>query len=136
MIEATHHGVIAKVEGNTAILRINSGSQACRGCSMSMLCDKPRTVSASIGDATDCHEGDSVIVSATPGSRAGAIILLLAAPLAILVGALWLCIAVGWSEPASALSALAACGLWYAALPATAKALGAQPKLKITQKID
>lgn len=115
-----HSGVVERIEGDAVLVRITSHS-ACGSCKARAACGLAETqekiVEVHTPEAGSYHPGEAVSVGVRRRAGAVAVVYAYVGALAVLLVVLMVSsLALGWSDGASALAALAGVALYYGVL--------------------
>lgn len=115
-----HSGVVERIEGDAVLVRITSHS-ACGSCKARAACGLAETqekiVEVHTPEAGSYHPGEEVSVGVRRRAGAVAVVYAYVGALAVLLVVLMVSsLALGWSDGASALVALAGVALYYGVL--------------------
>lgn len=115
-----HSGVVERIEGDAVLVRITSHS-ACCCCKARAACGLAETqekiVEVHTPEAGSYHPGEEVSVGVRRRAGAVAVVYAYVGALAVLLVVLMVSsLALGWSDGASALAALAGVALYYGVL--------------------
>ena len=115
-----HSGVVERIEGDAVLVRITSHS-ACGSCKARAACGLAETqekiVEVHTPEAGSYHPGEEVSVEVRRRAGAVAVVYAYVGALAVLLVVLMVSsLALGWSDGASALAALAGVALYYGVL--------------------
>lgn len=115
-----HSGVVERIEGDAVLVRITSHS-ACGSCKARAACGLAETqekiVAVHTPEAGSYHPGEEVSVGVRRRAGAVAVVYVYVGALAVLLVVLMVSsLALGWSDGASALAALAGVALYYGVL--------------------
>lgn len=115
-----HSGVVERIEGDAVLVRITSHS-ACGSCKARAACGLAETqekiVEVYTPEAGSYHPGEEVSVGVRRRAGAVAVVYAYVGALAVLLVVLMVSsLALGWSDGASALAALAGVALYYGVL--------------------
>ena len=115
-----HSGVVERIEGDAVLVRITSHS-ACGSCKARAACGLAETqekiVEVHTPESGSYHPGEEVSVGGRRRAGAVAVVYAYVGALAVLLVVLMVSsLALGWSDGASALAALAGVALYYGVL--------------------
>jgi len=115
-----HSGVVERIEGDAVLVRITSHS-ACGSCRARAACGLAETqekiVEVHTPESGSYHPGEEVSVGVRRRAGAVAVVYAYVGALAVLLVVLMVSsLALGWSDGASALAALAGVALYYGVL--------------------
>lgn len=115
-----HSGVVERIEGDAVLVRITSHS-ACGSCKARAACGLAETqekiVEVHTPESGSYHPGEEVSVGERRRAGAVAVVYAYVGALAVLLVVLMVSsLALGWSDGASALAALAGVALYYGVL--------------------
>ena len=115
-----HSGVVERIEGDAVLVRITSHS-ACGSCKARAACGLAETqekiVEVHTPESGSYHPGEEVSVGVRRCAGAVAVVYAYVGALAVLLVVLMVSsLALGWSDGASALAALAGVALYYGVL--------------------
>lgn len=115
----THKGIVTKVSGHKATIRIAPEASECRGCAISAMCRKEEEIEVPCPDATPQLIGTQVTIEARAGMQRKGILLLFLLPILLLIASLAIMYGLGYADTLAALVGIAAVSLWYIILYVT-----------------